>query len=136
MFDEVFNAMWRDELVFHLCLEPPSLEFNVLVATVGQLVNPNVAIVVSAPGPGFLSWHFTVVRNVDYAPVRLVVIHTEVITSRVARKEREKVWHVAKLAQVNTLLFREGEDGPESMWVGFTHRIHEAHIVCRRCTSR
>ncbi len=129
VFDEVLNAMWRNELVFHLRLETPTLELNVLAAAVGQFVNPNVAVVVGAPGPGLLTRHLTVVGDVDYAPVSLVVINTEVVTSRVAGEKRQKVWHVGELAHVNTLLFRKGEDGPESVRVGFTHGINEAHVV-------
>ena len=61
--------MWRDELVFHLSLEPATLDLNVLVATVGQLINPNVAVVIGAPSPRLFAGHLTVVRNVDDAPV-------------------------------------------------------------------
>jgi hypothetical protein len=52
VFDEMLNAMRRDKLVFHLCFEPPTLKLNILVTAVSQLVNPDIAVVVSAPGPG------------------------------------------------------------------------------------
>src|SRR6185295_16379662 len=69
------------------------------------------------------------VRDVDYAPVGLVVIDAKVVASRVAGEEREKVRHVAELAQVNTLFFREGEDGPKRVRISFAHRVHEAHVL-------
>jgi len=54
MFDEVLDAMGCDELVLHLCFEPPTLELNILLASVGQLINPDVAVVIRAHVQVFL----------------------------------------------------------------------------------
>ncbi len=69
MFDEMLNAMRRDELVLHLCLKPPALKFDILAAAVSQLINPNVAVFIRAPGPGLLARHLAVVGHMDDAPV-------------------------------------------------------------------
>ena len=73
--------MRRNELVLQLCLKPATLELYILAAAIGQLVNPNVTIVVGAPCPGLFSGQFTMIRDVDNAPIRLFVVNAKVVTS-------------------------------------------------------
>src|SRR6185503_10421812 len=59
VFHDVLNAMRSNELVFHLRFKAATLKLNILVTSISQLVDPDVAVVVSAPGPGLLAGQFT-----------------------------------------------------------------------------
>ena len=128
--------MWRYELVFHLRLEPPALKFDILPTAIGQLVDPDVSVLVRTPCPCFLARHLAVVCDMNDAPVCFFVIHAEVIQLGIARKERQEVWHLAISTHVYAFLLWEGKDRPERVGVGFAHRIDETHVGSRGRTCR
>src|SRR6185503_957632 len=117
----MFDTMRRDKLVLHLSFKTTALKLHVLSAAVSQLVDPDVAVIICAPRPRLLAGKLTMIRDVDHAPVRLLVIDTEIVALGIACKQREEVWHFTKPADIDTLFDRKLEDRPERVRIRFAH---------------
>src|SRR5690348_4457227 len=52
---KVLDAMRCDELMFHLSFKTSALKLDVLPTAVSQLIDPDVAVIVSTPRPCFLT---------------------------------------------------------------------------------
>src|SRR4051794_39313761 len=108
----MFDAMRRDELVLHLSFKTTALKLHVLPAAVSQLVDPDVAVVIRAPRPRLLAGQLAMIRNVDHAPIRLLVIDPEIVSLGITCKQREEVWHFTKPPDVDAFFDGKLEDRP------------------------
>src|SRR4030095_6487128 len=80
VFNKVLDTMRRYKLMLHLRLKSSTLKFNVLVAAIGELIDPDVAIVISAPSPGLFPWQLSMISDMHNAPVGLFVVDAKEIT--------------------------------------------------------
>src|ERR1044072_423958 len=122
---KMFDAMRRDELVLHLSFKAASLKLHILSTAVRQLIDPDVAVLVSPPRPCLLARQLAMVCDVDHTPIRLFVIDAEIVSFGITRKKRKEVGHFTKPADVDSFLNRKLEDRPECVRVRFAHRIVE-----------
>src|ERR1041385_7197352 len=68
------------------------------------------------------------IRDMDHAPIRLLVINSEIVALRIAREQRKKIGDLTKSSDVNALFFGKLEHGPERVRICFSHRIVETQI--------
>src|SRR5262245_44317617 len=108
--------MWLNELVFHLSFKTAALKLNILPATIGQLINPNITVIISPPRPCFLSRQLSMICDVHHAPIRLFVIDSEVVALRIPCKQRKEIRYFAKAADVDSLLYWKLKYRPECVW--------------------
>src|ERR1043165_8985598 len=75
------------------------------------------------------------IGNVDHTPIRMFVVDSEVITFRIACKEREEIRNFAEATDIDSFFDRELEDRPERVGISFTHWIVETQVLRCWCTG-
>jgi hypothetical protein len=88
--------------LLHLSFKTATLKLDVLPTSVSQLIDPDVAVIICSPRPGFLAGKLAMIRNMDHTPIGFLVIDSEIVALGIACKQREKVWHFTKTPDINT----------------------------------